>query len=760
MGRTVREPTYTDWFSHIDRLGGPLAWVSRAKDFPVNTSVHARPTVRNGSQIKNDVLQAPRVQETIREEAEIRGCDRKHVEAEAKEILDTMGHDFNLRAVRIIGYMVAKVIRRIFDGIYVNFEDLQKIRELCKTDSDKLYWALFTEYVQTHLINSDRPVEFFVEGTRSRVGKSIFPKYGLMQVMLEPYLRGTVYDLVIVPVAMNYDKILEEILYGYELLGFPKPKESTSGLFKATKILNESFGRCYVTFCEPISVRKHFGLSLHRAALCHSRIPNSCYLHFLDDPLRGGITFSELLAALKAQLALMERLGVVIQIDKSIEEDLRYYVQLHSDLFEPATIADIDFSLKLLEHPIANSGSIDKEAMEKSVGRIVLTNYANKMMHEISNSAMISTILCSTAEHQQNIVYGKFVYLQAAMARDFVNVPEEELSSFSAALDQLKFANIVEIHDQNIEILDAEAVLTLRNLIQAIAERWAKNWPDVRISALSTDPIKNAFGILESYRILSKKAKNYEVLYPKLDEVIKEMSQYVKPTNSFGNKLRNGYPNIVRCTDTCSNITSYATGETIYDCAQETSCFTGVTFGFQPEDRWTTGALMSCEGVCTNITFALFYMPITAYICDLNVLCRVEAINDSCKYILDGNLAMTMCCCDTSPTCSVAPSTQLPTPLPAVPTKPISNNTCFIGFAFENEVPVTMNTSIPAKFPIGRNELCDGDCANITLGNFGTLYTCDPISVCVGLGITNNCGEIVQQLLWEPQNHRANCGLR
>ena len=38
---------------------------------------------------------------------------------------------------------------------------------------DKLYWALFTEYTQTHIINGDAPVEFFIEGTRSRTGMEI-----------------------------------------------------------------------------------------------------------------------------------------------------------------------------------------------------------------------------------------------------------------------------------------------------------------------------------------------------------------------------------------------------------------------------------------------------------------------------------------------------------------------------------------------------------------------------------------------------------
>lgn len=46
--------------------------------------------------------------------------------------------------------------------------------------TDQLYWAVFTEYVQTHLRNGDSPLEFFVEGTRSRTAKSYTPKIGII----------------------------------------------------------------------------------------------------------------------------------------------------------------------------------------------------------------------------------------------------------------------------------------------------------------------------------------------------------------------------------------------------------------------------------------------------------------------------------------------------------------------------------------------------------------------------------------------------
>lgn len=102
---------------------------------------------------------------------------------------------------------------------------------------------------------------------------------------------------------MNYDKILEEQLYAYELLGFPKPKESTSGeefsilscimlkkedhrfsfwfpgLLKARSILDKSFGRVQVTFGKPISIREHLGVSIKRATFV-CQVSHKICLHF------------------------------------------------------------------------------------------------------------------------------------------------------------------------------------------------------------------------------------------------------------------------------------------------------------------------------------------------------------------------------------------------------------------------------------------------------------------------------------------------
>lgn len=50
---------------------------------------------------------------------------------------------------------------------------------------------------------------------------------GMMHMVLEPYFKGEVFDITLVPITISYDRVLEESLLAHELLGVPKPKEST-----------------------------------------------------------------------------------------------------------------------------------------------------------------------------------------------------------------------------------------------------------------------------------------------------------------------------------------------------------------------------------------------------------------------------------------------------------------------------------------------------------------------------------------------------
>lgn len=69
-------------------------------------------------------------------------------------------------------------------------------------------------------------LECFIEGTRSRLGKLLSPKLGIVKIVLDAIISGRVSDCFIVPMSLGYDKIIETSSYANELLGNPKEKES------------------------------------------------------------------------------------------------------------------------------------------------------------------------------------------------------------------------------------------------------------------------------------------------------------------------------------------------------------------------------------------------------------------------------------------------------------------------------------------------------------------------------------------------------
>lgn len=92
-------------------------------------------------------------------------------------------------------------------------------------------------------------MEFFIEGTRSRVGKMLDPKYGILTMVVEAVHTNKVKDVKLVPITINYEKVLEGDTFPIELLGESKVKESLGRLIKASEILKENYGRIYIEIC-------------------------------------------------------------------------------------------------------------------------------------------------------------------------------------------------------------------------------------------------------------------------------------------------------------------------------------------------------------------------------------------------------------------------------------------------------------------------------------------------------------------------------
>ncbi|CRK34187.1 hypothetical protein BN1708_019422, partial [Verticillium longisporum] len=108
---------------------------------------------------------------------------------------------------------------------------------------DILYTTLVQTYIDT-LLQQGFNFECFIEGGRSRTGKLLPPKYGILSFVLDSILSGRTKDAIICPVSTQYDKVIETESYVTELLGVPKKKENLADfLTGGSSVLSLKLGR-------------------------------------------------------------------------------------------------------------------------------------------------------------------------------------------------------------------------------------------------------------------------------------------------------------------------------------------------------------------------------------------------------------------------------------------------------------------------------------------------------------------------------------
>ena len=116
-----------------------------------------------------------------------------------------------------------------------------------------LYSAVFTRYLGAMMARG-HPIQYFIEGGRSRTGRSLSPKTGMLSMTLRSYLRQPVRPIMFVPVYIGYERVMEVDSYVGELSGKPKEKETLLGFLRSLKRLRENFGHVHVNIGEPIAL--------------------------------------------------------------------------------------------------------------------------------------------------------------------------------------------------------------------------------------------------------------------------------------------------------------------------------------------------------------------------------------------------------------------------------------------------------------------------------------------------------------------------
>ncbi len=118
----------------------------------------------------------------------------------------------------------------------------------------ELYTLALRHYVRK-LLKDGYWIEFFIEGTRSRSGKTVSPRYGMLTMIIDAVASGATPDAHLVPAAVTYERVVEMASYQRESEGAEKKPESVATLARSAKVLGTRYGRMYVQFEQPIGIK-------------------------------------------------------------------------------------------------------------------------------------------------------------------------------------------------------------------------------------------------------------------------------------------------------------------------------------------------------------------------------------------------------------------------------------------------------------------------------------------------------------------------
>lgn len=150
-------------------------------------------------------------------------------------------------------------------GINMNFFPLGPLIRLSgvffirRTFRDnRVYKHVLAHYID-YLIDKRFPLEWYIEGGRSRSGKLLPPRFGLLANVVDSFRRGKSDDVYLVPVSIAYDQIQDLGSYVAEQRGGIKQEEGFSWLVRWIRSLKRRYGQIHIAFGEPLSLRQQLG---------------------------------------------------------------------------------------------------------------------------------------------------------------------------------------------------------------------------------------------------------------------------------------------------------------------------------------------------------------------------------------------------------------------------------------------------------------------------------------------------------------------
>ncbi|HSN99517.1 MAG TPA: 1-acyl-sn-glycerol-3-phosphate acyltransferase, partial [Candidatus Nanopelagicales bacterium] len=270
------------------------------------------PAQKPADRLREEVLRSPKLQAVLRDLAGPGDEGRSLLERKARRILRGLQAEPDPATLRGLEMLADTLASRAYAGIDVDKEGIERVREAARRGSivllpshkshvdyllmswvlrkhalqlpvvaagdnlaffpvgplfrragaffirrsfkgDRLYAAVVDAYIR-RLLRDGYALEFFLEGGRSRTGKLLPPKLGLLNMVVEAALGLEGRAVSFVPISIGYERMMEEGSFARELSGGAKQKESAFELLKIGGVLREKYGRANIEFGQIISL--------------------------------------------------------------------------------------------------------------------------------------------------------------------------------------------------------------------------------------------------------------------------------------------------------------------------------------------------------------------------------------------------------------------------------------------------------------------------------------------------------------------------
>lgn len=279
---------------------------SKTRNFP---SVPPKPRRK----VVEEVVKSAVFKQAIEPFAQQTGFSMEQVQDKARGYVKEIASDLNYLAIPLWDLVLSWVFKRIYDGISIDTASLQKLRDkvgqapivfvpnhrshmdyillsyifyyndlpmpyVCagnnmnfwpfgglfrksgafyirrSFEGNRLYQATLYAYLH-YLLKEKALLEFFIEGTRSRSGKLLPPRFGILSLLMKAYQeQADIPDILFVPTAIVYETVIEEDAYTREMEGATKKRETFWDVLRIRKYLRRRYGKVNVRFGEPVSL--------------------------------------------------------------------------------------------------------------------------------------------------------------------------------------------------------------------------------------------------------------------------------------------------------------------------------------------------------------------------------------------------------------------------------------------------------------------------------------------------------------------------